>query len=64
MPATMLLRISGQLMSALMGGFAIFCFYYAAQLENPDVVQHLFILALKWGGCATALVYCQAKYLQ
>jgi hypothetical protein len=46
-----------------MGGMAVFCLYYAAQLSDPDIVRYFFIDALKWGGAATAIVYFQGKYL-
>jgi hypothetical protein len=63
MQATVLLRISSQLLSALTGGTAVFCLYYAAQVSNPEAVWYLLTNALKWGGCATAIVYFQGKYL-
>jgi hypothetical protein len=63
MPAAILLRISSQLLSSLMGGFALFCLYYTARLSDPDVVWVLFAYALKWGGGATAIVYFQGRYL-
>jgi hypothetical protein len=46
-----------------MGGMAIFCLYYAAQVPDYDMVQYLFRGALKWGGAAAAIVYFQGKYL-
>jgi len=63
MHAAFLLRISSQLLSSMMGGMAVFCFYYAGQVSDPDVVRYLFIEALKWGLPATAIVYCQRTYL-
>jgi hypothetical protein len=63
MPAAILIRISSKLLSSLMGGLALFCLYYAAQLSNPDLVWGIFMDALKWGGCATAIVYFQGRYL-
>lgn len=51
-------------MSALMGGMAIFCLYYAARIpDDHSLILHLFLDALKWGGAATAIVYFQGKYL-
>jgi hypothetical protein len=47
----------------MMGGTAVFCLYYAAQLPSPDIVQYLLLGALKWGGCAAAIAYFQNKYL-
>jgi hypothetical protein len=63
MQTTILLRLSSQALSALMGGIAVFCLYYAAQIPDPDVVRYLFLDALKWGGCAAAIVYAQGRYL-
>jgi hypothetical protein len=63
-PAALLLRLSSQVMSALMGGMAIFCLYYAARIpDDHSLILHLFLDALKWGGAATAIVYFQGKYL-
>ena len=60
----LLLRLSSQLLSALMGGMAIFCLYYAARVpDNHDLILYLFLDALKWGGAATAIAYFQGKYL-
>jgi hypothetical protein len=63
MQATFLLRVGSQAMSAIMGGMAVFCLYYATQLPDPDIVRYLFVDALKWGIPAAALVYFQGKYL-
>jgi hypothetical protein len=63
MQAALLIRVGSQVLSAMMGGIAVFCLYYAAQLSDPDVVRWLFADALKWGGCATAIVYFQGRYL-
>ena len=63
MQAALLIRVGSQALSAMMGGMAVFCLYYAAQLSDPDFVRCLFLDALKWGGCATAIVYCQGRYL-
>lgn len=64
MYANFLLRWSSYVLSAIMGGAAIFCLYYAAWLPNPDVVRVLLIDALIWGGAATAIVYYGGKYLE
>ena len=63
MQAAFLLAISSQLLSSIMGGMALFCLYYSAQLADPDTVRYLFLEALKLGGGATAIVYFQGKYL-
>lgn len=54
-----LLRWSSQVLSATLGGIAVFCLYYAAVLGDP----RLFMDVLKFGGPAIAIVYCQNKYL-
>jgi hypothetical protein len=61
--AALLIRLSTQTMSALMGGIAMFCLYYAAQLPDYTIVRYLFIDGLKWGGAAALMVYFQGKYL-
>jgi hypothetical protein len=63
MLATILIRVGSQILSSIMGGCALFCLYYAAQIPDHDVVCYLVLSALKWGGCATAIVYAQGKYL-
>jgi hypothetical protein len=63
MQAAFLLRVGTRILSAILGGLAVFCLYYAAQLSDPDVVWELFIKALVSGGAAAAIVYFQAKYL-
>jgi hypothetical protein len=63
MLAAFLLRISNQFLSALTGGTAVFCLYYAGQISDPNTAWLLFAEALKSGGIATALVYCQNRYL-
>jgi hypothetical protein len=59
MYATLLLRWGSQTLSATLGGIAVFCLYYAVLLGDPN----LFILVIKFGGPAIAIVYCQNKYL-
>ena len=63
MQAALLLRISSQLLSSIVGGMAVFCLYHAGHISDPDVVRYLFMEALKWGLLATAIVYCQRRYL-
>ena len=41
----------------------MFCLYYAGQVSDPNAAWSLCAEALKWGGIATALVYCQNRYL-
>ena len=64
MQAAFLLRIGSLVLSALMGGLAVFCLYYAGQVSDPKLVWWLFSDALKWGALATAIVYFQGKYLK
>jgi hypothetical protein len=63
MQAALLIRISSQFLSAIMGGMGVFSLYYAAQISDYPLALYLFIDALKWGGLATAIVYFQDKYL-
>jgi hypothetical protein len=63
MDSAFLLRVGSQVLCAIMGGMAIFCLYYAGSLPDPQIVRLLFGAALKWGGLASAIVYCQGKYL-
>ena len=60
------LRISAKLMHSLMGGFALFCLYYAAYTAHLGLVPFAWYLmkyALLWGGLASAVLYFQLKYL-
>jgi hypothetical protein len=63
MPAALLFRLSSRAASALMGGFAVFCLYYAGRAADPKVVWYLLTAALQWGGGATVIAYFQGKYL-
>jgi hypothetical protein len=57
------MRIGSQVISAIMGGITVFYLYYASQAPYPDLARWLLIDALKWGGLATVVVQCQARYL-
>jgi hypothetical protein len=50
-----------------MGAFAVFCLCEAAIIAvlvtNPKTVWFLVEHAVVWGGLASALLYCQGKYL-
>jgi hypothetical protein len=63
MYSSFIIRVSSQLLSGIMGGMAVFCLYYAAVLPDSHVVCALLADALKWGGLASAIIYCQDKYL-
>jgi hypothetical protein len=63
MDSALIIRLSSQLLSALMGGAAVFSLYFAAVLPDPHVVCLMLAEALKWGALASAIVYCQDKYL-
>jgi hypothetical protein len=60
--AVMMLRVGSEFLHAMMGGFALFCLYYAGKVPDPDLVRSLIIEALKWGGLASVIVYCKGKY--
>jgi hypothetical protein len=60
MYSILLLRWSSQVLSATLGGMAVFCLYYAVILGDLN----LFSLVIKFGGPAIAIVYCQNKYLK
>jgi hypothetical protein len=61
--AAFLLRLCSQIISAIMGGMAVFCLYYAGQAPDYEVALALIGDALVWGGLATAIVYCRSRYL-
>jgi hypothetical protein len=63
MHSDFIIRVSSQLLSAIMGGMAVFSLYYAAVLPNSHAVCLMLAEALKWGALASAIVYCQGKYL-
>jgi hypothetical protein len=60
MYSILLLRWSSQVLSAMLGGMAVFCLFYTVVLADPS----LFTLVIKFGGPAIAIVYCQDKYLK
>jgi hypothetical protein len=63
MQAAILFYLASRVFSALMGGAAVFCLYYAGKVSDPNTVGSLLINALIWGGCAATIVYFQGKYL-
>jgi hypothetical protein len=63
MYAAFILRMGSQVLSAILGGLAVFCLCYAAWLPDPELVQNLLFKALLSGGAATVIVYCQRRYL-
>jgi hypothetical protein len=63
MQATILIRISSQLLSTILGGMGVFCLYYAGQLSDFNAICYCFCKTLEYGGCATAIVYFQGRYL-
>jgi hypothetical protein len=58
-----ILRVGSQVLSTTMGAFAVFCLYYTGKVTNPDVAWQLFANVLILGGLATAIAYCQNKWL-
>ena len=63
MLSAILIRVSTIAIHSMMGGMAVFCLYYAAQIPDANLVRYLLFDALKWGGLATIVLYCQKKYL-
>jgi hypothetical protein len=63
MLSAILIRVSTIAIHSMMGGMAVFCLYYAAQIPDANLVRYLLFDALKWGGLATIVLYCQEKYL-
>jgi hypothetical protein len=63
MYSAFIIRVSSQLLSVIMGGMAVFSLYYAAILPDSHAVCLMLAEALKRGGFASAIVYCQDKYL-
>jgi len=60
MYSILLLRWSSQVLSAMLGGIAVFCLYYTVILGDPSLVT----LVIEFGGPAIVIVYCQNKYLK
>jgi hypothetical protein len=59
MYSNLILRYTSQVLSAILGGTAVFCLYYAVILGD----LRLLMLVLKFGGPAIIVAYCQDKYL-
>jgi len=57
------MRLSSQVLSAIMGGVGIFCLYYSWRASEYEIALHLFIYSLMWGGLASLIAYCQNRYL-
>ncbi len=63
MLSDLLLRVSSQVMSAIMGGMAVFCLFYAGRVPDYNLVRDLLIHTLMYGGGATAIVHFKGRYL-
>ena len=63
MLSAILIRVSTIAIHSMMGGMALFCLYYAAQSPDPNFVRYLLFDAVKWGGLAAIILYCQEKHL-
>jgi hypothetical protein len=65
--APTMLRLCSLVLHTAMGAFAVFCLCEAAIIAvlvtNPKTVWFLVEHAVVWGGLASALLYCQGKYL-
>jgi membrane-associated PAP2 superfamily phosphatase len=64
MYSNLILRVGSKYLSAALGGFSLFCLFYAGRVTNPDLAWQLFGNALILGGLATAIAYCQEKWLK
>jgi len=63
MLSAMLIRVGSEVLHSVMGGLALFCLYYSAQMSDFHVAWHLFVEAIKWGSLATIICCCKSKYL-
>ena len=63
MQSALFLRWCSQIISAALGGYAVFCLRFAVVLADPHMVGLMFVQTLICGGLATAIVYFQDKYL-
>jgi hypothetical protein len=59
----LLLRLGSQVVSAIMGGMAVFSLFYAGRVHDYNFVRDLLIHGLIYGGGATAIVYLKSRYL-
>jgi hypothetical protein len=59
----LLLRLGSQVISAIMGGMAVFCLFYPGRVHHYNLVRNLLIHALIYGGGAAAIVYFKGRYL-
>lgn len=64
MLAFMLFRLASQVLHSVLGGMAIFCFYYAAQISNPDWVDVILFKGALWGIAGWVVLFFQCKYLE
>jgi low affinity Fe/Cu permease len=63
MYSTLIMRVSSQILSALLGGMAVFCLFYAGEVANAESAWQLLANTAICGGLATGIVFCQNKYL-
>ena len=60
MYSILLLCWSSHVLSAMLGGMAVFCLYYTVVLGDPSLLT----LVIQFGGPAIVIGYCQNKYLK
>jgi phosphate starvation-inducible membrane PsiE len=63
MLSDLLLRLGSHVMSAIMGGMAVFCLFYAGRVRHHNLVRDLLIHTLIYGGGAAVIVYFKSRYL-
>ena len=62
-PAALLARLSSEVCHAVLGGLAVFCFWYACQASDYDFVCYLFLSGVKYGSGAAVIAYFTERYL-
>jgi hypothetical protein len=59
-----LFRLASQVMHSVMGGMAVFSFYYAGKISDPNLVSLLILKGALWGIAAWVVLFFQCKYLE
>ena len=64
MYAAMLVRVGSEVLHSVMGGFSLFCLYYAGKVTEYHLALYLVTHGLEWGALAAVIVYCKERYLE
>jgi hypothetical protein len=61
--AAVLARLSSDVLHSVLGGLAVFCFWYGCQASDFNLVCYLFLSGVKYGSGAAVIACFKERYL-